>query len=92
MPLNAKLDDKLEGVSNFEAWKYRVSLILKENDLLNFIKNEVSEPQEAEAKEKYKKEVIRAKRIIADSIKDHLIPLVSSKETPKDVYDALDRM
>ena len=30
--------------------------------------------------------------IIVDSIKDHLIPQVSSKETPKEMYDALYRM
>ena len=31
-------------------------------------------------------------RIIADSIKDHLIPQVSSKKTPKQMYDAISRM
>ena len=31
-------------------------------------------------------------RIIVDSIKDHLIPQVSSKKTPKNMYDALSRM
>jgi hypothetical protein len=36
--------------------------------------------------------MIRAKRIIIDSIKDHLIPQVSSKNTPKDMFDALTRM
>ena len=33
--------------------------------------------------------MIKAKRIIADSIKDHLIPKVSSKKTPKVMFDAL---
>ena len=47
------------------------------------------EPEEDEAKEKYKKDMIRAKRIIADSIKDHLIPQVSSKDTPKEMFDSL---
>ena len=31
-------------------------------------------------------------RIIVDSIKDHFIPQVSSKETPKQMYDSLSRM
>ena len=31
-------------------------------------------------------------RIIVDSIKDYLIPQVSSKETPKKMYDSLSRM
>ena len=39
--------------------------------------------QEVEAKSKYKKDMIKAKRIIVESIKDYLIPQVSSRETPK---------
>ena len=31
-------------------------------------------------------------RITVDSIKDHLIPQVSSKETPKEMYNALSKM
>jgi hypothetical protein len=92
MSASTKLVDKLEGVENFCAWKYRIGLILEENDLAKFIKENVSEPEEEAAKEKYKKDMIRAKRIIADSIKDHLIPQVSSKNTPKDMFDALTRM
>jgi hypothetical protein len=38
------------------------------------------------------KHTVRAKRIIADSIKDHLIPQVASKKTPKEMFDALTRM
>ena len=52
----------------------------------------MSEHEEDEAKEKYKKDMIRAKRIITDSIKDHLIPQVSYKDTPKEMFDALPRM
>ena len=58
-------------------------LILQENDLDQFVKEEVKEPEEAEAKTKHKKDMIIDKRIIADSIKDNLIPQVSSMETPK---------
>jgi hypothetical protein len=86
-----KLVDKLEGVENFRAWKYRIGLILEENDLVRFIKEDVPEPADAAAKGKHQMDIVRAKRIIADSIKDHLIPQVSSKKTPKEVFDALTR-
>jgi hypothetical protein len=36
--------------------------------------------------------MVRAKRIIADSIKDHLIPQLASKNTPKEMFDALTRL
>jgi hypothetical protein len=81
-----------EGVENFHAWKYRIGLILEENDLAKFIKENVPKPEEDAAKAKCKKDMIRAKRIIANSIKDHLIPQVASKNTPKEMFDALTRM
>ena len=43
-------------------------------------------------KEKHKKGLIREMKIIDDSIKDHLIPHVSSKYTLKEMYDSLSRM
>jgi hypothetical protein len=33
--------------------------------------------------------MFRAKIIIADSVKDHLIPQVASKNAPKEMFDAL---
>jgi hypothetical protein len=41
------------------------------------------EPDDAAEKSKHQKDTIKAKRIIADSIKDHLIPYVSSNKTLK---------
>ena len=49
MTKNTKLDEKLEGVENFRAWKYRIMFILQENDLDKFVKEEVKEPKEAKA-------------------------------------------
>ena len=92
MSLSTKLDEKLEGADNFRAWKYRVMLILEEHDLEGFIEADSPEPKEDKAKAKHKKSLIKAKRIIADSIKDHLIPRVSSLRTPKKMFDALSRL
>ena len=87
-----QLEDKLGGDDNFQAWKYMISLILKENDLDQFISGDVPEPEGDEAKDAHKKNMAKAKRIIVDSIKDHLIPHVFSFKTPKEVYDALTKM
>ena len=40
----------------------------------------------------HKKKLVKAKKIIADSIKDHLIPQVSSLKTPKDMFDSLTKL
>ena len=92
MTISTKLDEKLEGVDNFRAWKYRVMLVLEEIDLKGFIEADFPEPDGDEDKVKYKKSLVKAKRIIADSIKDHLIPHVSSLKTPKKMFDALSRL
>ena len=89
MTLSTKLDEKLEDANNFRAWKYRVMLILEEHDREGFIEADISKPEGDEAKAKHKESLIKAKRIIADSIKDHLIPHVSSLRTPKEMFDAL---
>ena len=50
MASSTKLEDKLEGIEKFRAWKSRISLILREDDLEKYIKEEVAEPEEDEAK------------------------------------------
>ena len=65
-------------------------LILKEHEVLdNYVKEEVAEPEGDEDKVKHKNNMVKAKRIIANSIKDHLIPHVFSLKTPKEMFDAL---
>ena len=64
-------------------------LILEENDLEGFIKEEVVELEGDEAKGKYKKDMVNSKRIIDDSVMDNLIPRVSSRRTPKEMFDAI---
>ena len=52
----------------------------------------MKEPQGDEEKDNNKKDIIKVKRIIVDSIKDHLIPQVSLKNTPKEMFVALTNM
>ena len=92
MALSTKLEDKMQGIENFLAWKYRIGIILKENVLDNYIKDEGVEPTEFEAKDKHEQDLVKEMRIIVDSIKDHLMPQVSYKKTWKKMYDALSRM
>ena len=92
MSVSTKLVYNLEGVENFCSLKYKIGLFLEKNDLAKFIKENVLEPEEDATKEKYKKDMIKAKRIIAYSIKYHLIPQVSFNNTPKYMFDSLTKM
>ena len=57
-----------------------------------YIAKEVLEPKGDEAKVAHKRRISKDKRIIAYSIKDHLIPHVSSFNTLNEVYDASEKI
>ena len=69
MTNNTKLDENIEGDENFRAWKCRVMLILEEYDLEGYINEAVQELEVDETKAKHKKDMVKAKRIITDSIR-----------------------
>ena len=92
MSHHTKIDEKLEVAYNFRPWKYRISMVLEENELDSYISEEVPIPWGDEAKALNKKKLAMAERIIVDSIKDHLIPQVSSLKTPKEKFDSLTKL
>ena len=67
-------------------------MVLEENELDSYISEEAPVPEGDETKALHKKKLVMEKRIIADSIKDHLIPQVSSLKTPKAMFDALTKL
>jgi hypothetical protein len=99
MTYSMKSENKLDGASNFRAWKTRIDLILAKNKVLDIVKGKIvkpefeegkeKEPQNVAAMEKFKDGDINAMSIIVDSIKDHLIPYISHLDSSKKMYDAL---
>jgi hypothetical protein len=97
MTNSMKSENKLDGASNFRAWKTRIDLILAKNKVLDIVKEKIikpnegqeKEPQNVAAMEKFKDVDINAMSIIVDSIKDHLIPYISHLDSSKKMYDAL---
>lgn len=83
MGSSMKSENKLEGATNFRAWKTKIDLILTKNDLLGIVKGKVIKPAGDEGKTKYEKDDIIARSIIVGSIGDHLIPYVANLESSK---------
>ena len=48
--------------------------------------------REMRLKALHEKNLVKAKKIIVDSIKDHLIPQVSSLNTLKEMFDSLTKL
>ena len=61
MTHHTQLEDKLGGADKFQAWKYRISPILEENDLDQYISKEVPDLEGDEAKAIHKKNSVKAK-------------------------------
>jgi hypothetical protein len=96
MTYSMKSENKLEGASNFRAWKTRIDFILSKNKVLDIVKREGTKFEEGKEKkqnvavmEKFKDNDINAMSIIVDSIKDHFIPCISHLDSSKKMYDAL---
>jgi putative lipoic acid-binding regulatory protein len=99
MTYSMKSENKLDGASNFRAWKTRIDLILAKNKVLDIVKGNIMEPEFEEGKEKepqnvavmkkFKDSDINSMSIIVDYIKDHLIPYISHLDSSKNMYDAL---
>jgi hypothetical protein len=92
-------ENKLEGDSNFRAWKTSIDLILAKNKVLDIIKGKIMEPLFEAGKEKKPHNVvvmeklkgngINAMSIILDSVKDHLVPYISHLDSSKKMRDFL---
>jgi hypothetical protein len=87
-----RVEDRLDGEDNFRSWKHKIQLNLEENELLDHVKRMLLEPEDEEAKANFNKYEVKAKRILIDLIKDHLIPNVSELKTPKEMFDSLTRI
>ena len=87
-----RLEDGLDGEANFSPWKARIVLILQENELWDIVNktsaNLVIVPIVAADKAVFDKD-IKAKRIVLDAIKDHVIPHISGKDYAHKMWTAL---
>ena len=84
--ISMMVEDRLEGASNFIPWKSRVLLLLEENDLLQFVKAKVPKPEAEEDKSCWRKDDAKAKRILVDLVRDHLVPQISEKTAARRMF------
>ena len=86
--IGMKVEDHLDGATNFISWKSRV-LILEENDLLKLVNEKVPEPEAEEDKSHTRRSDARARRIMVDSVRDHLVPQISQKKTSRKMFKTI---
>ena len=86
--IGMKVEYNRDGATNFMFLK-SILLILEENDLLKLVNEKVPEPNVEEDKSRWRKSDARARRILVDSVRDHLVPQISQKKTTRKMFKAL---
>jgi hypothetical protein len=86
---SVKEEDRIEGASNFNAWKARVFNILEESDLDELVTRVMEEPTSNAGRAAYKKRQAKAKRVIFYSVKNNMMPLIAHLRTTHEFFDSL---
>ena len=86
------VEDRLDGSSNFNSWKSRLHITLEESDLLKLIEVTLLATTTDEEKVEWKTNDVKARKIIIYSVRDHLLPRISTFKTTYLMYDALKKM
>lgn len=59
-----RLEYSLEGASNFRTWRERMFVVLKDQEVKNFVKKLMAQPQDPQQLAQHNKRDVRARRII----------------------------
>jgi hypothetical protein len=91
-----RVEDRLDGATNFGAWKERMIFLLQENELWDIVENTTTHPvvipTDATLLATYTMKSIKDTGIILDAIKDHLIPHLTGKENAYDMWESLTKL
>ena len=73
------------------AWKDRMEAVLEENGLKDFIDQEIPNPSSTNAQElaEWKKCVARARWIILEGVRNHIVSSLHGKDTPYSMWKKL---
>lgn len=86
---HVRLEDRLEGASNFSSWKIQVMIILREMESEEYIETNISMPENDPEKVTWKRHNNKAMKIIINSVKDHILPSISSLKTVFEMFSTI---
>jgi hypothetical protein len=84
-----RVEDRLDGASNFCPWRERISLVLEENGQLEIVESRVVAPTDPVQLAAHAKKDVKARRILVDGVMDHIIPHLSGKKIAREMWEAL---
>ena len=92
MTIVIRFEDRLDGSSKYSTWRERIALILKENEIWESMDKALKTPINATTLVAHKRKDMKAKRIVLDGVKDHVVPHLSGKKTAREMWEALAKL
>ena len=87
-----KDQDRLDKASNFAIWKATILSVLDRNHVKHFALKTIAITVDPVENYKFAEAMARAKSIIPDRVKDHLVTHISQKETTNEMWEALNKL
>ena len=86
-----RLEYALKGSSNYIAWKDRMEAVLEDNGLKGYIDVDVPKPDAIDTAnlDAWKKKVVKARRILLEGVRDHIVSSLHGKTTPYEMWKVL---
>jgi len=90
MTMNGIRDqDRFDGASKFVIWKARILSVLDRHRIKAFALRTVAIPVDPTDNKNYEDAMAKAKCIILDGVKDHVVQHIVEKNTAKEIWDTL---
>lgn len=90
MAINGLRDqDRLDGASNFVIQKGRILVVLDKNRIKDYALKVVVVSVNVDPLKKYEEAQAKAKCMILDGVKDHVVPHIAKKETAREMWETL---
>lgn len=84
--------DRLDGALNCAVWKAKILSVLDKNRLKNFALKVIAIPVDPNDNDKYEEAMARARSIMLDRVKDHVVPHIAEKETTYEMWEAFKKL
>lgn len=90
--IGLRVEDRLDGGGNWTSWRATIVSLLEEYELWEIVETAVVVPTDLVSLVEFKKKNIKAKRIILDSVKDHIIPHVVGRDFAFQMWESLNNL
>ena len=87
-----RTEDRLDGTSNFSAWKERIEFLLVVNDVWELASTTITPLIDATKIEEHNKKDAKARLLILDGVRDHIIPHILGKKIAREMWEALKKL